>query len=81
MRRGLKNPQDASRVITQQIIGFNKSEFVRNYKSNYRQGKYITSKHSKPVHAHSRQQELKLDDEDDTDKARLASMQSRLASF
>lgn len=74
MKRGLKNPQDASRVITQQIIGFNKSEFIRTYKSKYGQGKYLSSKKSKPILAVSRQSEIRVDDEDE--QARLASVQA-----
>ena len=37
MSKGLKNPTEVSRVLSSQIIGFNKSTFLRNYKSMYRQ--------------------------------------------
>ena len=37
MKGGLKNPQEASRVLSHQIIGFNRNNFLRNYKSVYRQ--------------------------------------------
>ena len=37
MKGGLKNPAEASRVLSHQIIGFNRNTYLRNYKSQYRQ--------------------------------------------